>query len=198
MPIMMTGYGRWAGMHVSARRYNINYYVLKRAQWQNNNNNLPSFEPKQDPKDGKSFVAAPLRDSLSRPLRSSSFGRDARWNLDLGSRFTNLENRKKKGKKKSNSRKLSAHGRPTIINDCCSFTCTISSATFVSKANRDRDRGNLKNRWTKAETSGMLHSFPILFSSIFQIWFPETGCHAKTRLPEIRDCDNLPGPTYLI
>ena len=61
--------------------------------------------------------------------------------------------------------------------------CGISSATFVSKPiSRPRPR-NSKNRAAKPETNG---TFVSASPSIFQILFPETGCHAKTRLPDQR------------
>ena len=94
--------------------------------------------------------------------------------------------KEKKKKKRTKSRKLCAHRQPTINYDHRSYMCRISSVTFVSNLPRDRDRGNSKNRWIKPNTNGMLHSYIPASSSIFQIIFPETSCHAKTRLPDQR------------
>ena len=55
---------------------------------------------------------------------------------------------------------------------------------FESKS-RPRPR-NSKNRWEKPETNGTRGPFVSALHSIFQILFPETGCHAKTRLPDRR------------
>ena len=156
------------------------------------------LDPKTDPKDEKPFVAAPLRDSLSRPLRSSSFGRDARWNLNLDSRFTNRKQEKKKRKKKTKSRNLYAHGRPIIYNDHCPYMCRISSATFVSNLTRDRDRGIRKtdDRSQRQiiindDYSSQLHSRFFKFYFLKQI---VTNENAPTRSETVTICPAL--PTY--
>ena len=88
------------------------------------------------------------------PLRSSFFGRDARWNLQLGSRFPNKRKKKKIAKTDGRSHRPRMRG--------------ISSSTVVT---------------AKFEKSKEKLSAPF---SIFQICFPETDCHAKTRLPDQR------------
>ena len=168
--------------------------ITKRAQWQSSNNDFPFFGPRQDPKNEKPFVAAPLRDSLSRPLRSSSFGRNARWNLNLGSRFTNRKSKKKRKKKGTKSRKLSAHGRPTIamiiLRTCTesraqrSFRKQITTATAKFEKSRARPR----NEWPLTTTR---LSLTLDLSNLFS-WNRLSRENASTK-----DCDNLPSPTYL-
>ena len=159
--------------------------ITKRAQWQSSNNDFPFFGPRQDPKNEKPFVAAPLRDSLSRPLRSSSFGRNARWNLNLGSRFTNRKSKKKRKKKGTKSRKLSAHGRPTIAMIILR-TCTESRAQRSFRKQITTATAKFEKSTSKARDEWHSHPFVSASPSISQILFPETGCHAKTRLPDQR------------
>ena len=184
------------GQHANwPRRYNMYYVLLKRAQWQSSNNDFPFFGPRQDPKDEKSFVAAPLRDSLSRPLRSSSFGRDARWNLNLGSRFTNRKTKKKRKKKKSKSRKLSAW-TTNERNDRSPYMHRISSATFVSKAHHDRDHEIRKideQSQRRMALSSIRFSFALDFSN-FIPWNRLSRENAPTRSETVTICPAL--PTY--
>ena len=82
----------------------------------------------------------------------------------------------------------------TIAMIVSSYMHKISSSTFVSKPNRDRDREFEKSK-AKPETSG--HWRPLVSAplSIFQIIFPETGCHAKnapTRPETVTTCPALP------
>ena len=82
------------------------------------------------------------------------------------------------------SRKLSAHGRPTIAMIILR-TCAESRAhvRFETKS-RPRPR-NSKN--STSRTRNEWHNpFVSALPSISQILFPETGCHAKTRLPDQR------------
>ena len=170
--------------------------ITKRAQWQSSNNDFPFFGPRQDPKNEKPFVAAPLRDSLSRPLRSSSFGRNARWNLNLGSRFTNRKSKKKRKKKGTKSRKLSAHGRPTIAMIILR-TCTESRAQRSFRKQITTATAKFEKSMSKARNEWHNRPFIAAFPSIYQILFPETGCHAKnapTRSETVTTCPAL--PTY--
>ena len=176
----------------SARRYNINYYVLKRAQWQNSNNDFPFFGPTQDPKDEKSFVAA-LLVTVCRASSTSFFGRNARWNLNLGSRFAES---KIQEKKKSKSRKLSAHGRPMIVIDYWPYTSRISSATFVSKTFATAIAKIRKIDRQSQNTSGMfqLRSSFILDRSNYISWNRLPRENAPTRSETVTICPAL--PTY--
>ena len=106
------------------------------------------------------------------PLRSSSFGRDARWNLNLGSRFT-------KPKKKENDR---SYRSPYAQN-------LERNVRFESKS-RPRPR-NSKNRWAKPDWRVTFVARRFLkFYSLKQVV-------TRKRAYPIGDCDNLPGPTYL-
>ena len=173
-------------------------HITKRAQWQNSNNDFPFFGSKQEPKNEKPFVAAPLRDSLSRPLRSSSFGRNARWNLNLGSRLTNRKSKKKKKKKKSKSRKLSAHERLTILMIVHRTRAESRAQRSFRNLSRTTTAEIRKIAWAKPKTSGMLRSFQPVSLSILQILFISWNrLSREKRAYPIRDCDNLPGPTYL-
>ena len=82
------------------------------------------------------------------------------------------------------SRKLSAHRRPTIAMIILrayaesraqrSFRKQIATATAEFEKSTSRTR----NEWHNPFVSAL--------PSISQILFPETGCHAKTRLPDQR------------
>ena len=129
------------------------------------------------------------------PLRSSSFGRNARWNLNLGSRFTNRKPKKKRKKKRTKSRKLSAW-TTNDRNDHSPYMHRISSATFVSKANRDRDREIRKideqsqRRMALSSHSSQLHPrFPN-----FIPWNRLSRENAPTRSETVTTCPAL--PTY--
>ena len=174
----------------SARRYNINYYILKRAQWQNSNNDFPFFGPRQDPKNEKSFVGA-LLVTVCRASSTSFFGRNARWNLNLGSRFAN---RRKKGKEK-------------VAKTKCAWTTNDRSRSLPVQEqnlernvrfenNRDRDRENSKNRWTKPKYEWHAPASFQLRPPSFELYFLKQIATRKRAYPT-RDCDNLPGPTYL-
>ena len=63
--------------------------------------------------------------------------------------------------------------------------CRISSATFVSRRNRDHDRENSKSG-RKGRDKRTFHSCHGFITSTLRITFAETGCHAKTRLPDQR------------
>ena len=114
------------------------------------------------------------------PLRSSSFGRDARWNLNLGSRFSTRESRKKRERKKTRSRKLSQG---------------ISSATFVSRRNRDRDRGIRKvdGQSRREATRFAFSTFVLRFSNRIS-WNRLPRGNAPTRPETVTTCPAL--PTY--
>ena len=77
--------------------------------------------------------------------------------------------------------------RPTIADDRYQLHAHNLERNVRFQTNsHDRDRGNSKNRRIKPNTNGMLYSHIPASSSIFQIKFPETDCHAKTRLPDQR------------
>ena len=119
------------------------------------------------------------------PLRSSSFGRNARWNLNLGSRFTNRKSKKKRKKKGTKSRKLSAHGRPTIAMIILR-TCTESRAQRSFRKQITTATAKFEKSMSKARDEWYCSPFVSASPSISQILFPETDCHAKTRLPDQR------------
>ena len=169
--------------------------ILKRAQWQNSNNDFPFFGPETDPKNENPFVAAPLRDSLSRPLRSSSFGRNARWNLSLGSRFTDRKSKKKR-KKKAKSRKLSAHGRSTIskIIDRTRAESRAQRSFRIHLATATAEIRKI-DEWSQIRVACSIRIFQ-LHPPFFKLYFLKQVVTRKRAYPT-RDCDNLPGPTYL-
>ena len=110
------------------------------------------------------------------PLRSSSFGRDARWNLNLGSRFSNRLNQKKKGKKRTESRKLRARSTMIVLRTCAqsraqrSFRKRVATAKFEKSKSETRDEWHLSQFWPRF----------IEFYSLKQV------VTRKTRLPDQR------------
>ena len=129
-----------------------------------------SLDPKQNPKDEKPFVAA-LFVTICRASSFSFFGRNARWNLNLGSRFANRKKRETKSRNESN---------------------WISSTTFrnfFAIAKFEKSINKTRNKWPLTITR---LSF-ILDISNYISWNRLSRENAPTR-PET---DNLPGPTYL-
>lgn len=98
------------------------------------------FENKKNPKNKKPFIAVFF---VWQFIGSSTsfFERHARWNLNLGSKFTNRK-KKKKRKKKIKPQKLNTHGQ-IIIVIIIVYMCKILSATFVS-ISQSRSRNSKK------------------------------------------------------
>ena len=151
------------------------------------NNDFPSFGPRKQIQKMRSHSLQLSSRQFVGPLRSSSFGRDARWNLNLGSRFSNRLNQKKKGKKRTESRKLRARSTMIVLRTCAqsraqrSFRKRVATAKFEKSKSETRDEWHLSQFWPRF----------IEFYSLKQV------VTRKTRLPDLRDCDNLPGPAYL-
>ena len=82
------------------------------------------------------------------------------------------------------SRKLSAHGRPTIAMIVLrAYAESRAQRSFrkqiaIATAEFEKSTSRTRNEWHNPFVSAL--------PSIFQILFPETGCHAKTRLPDQR------------
>ena len=151
-----------------------------------------SLDPKKDPKNEKPFVAA-LFATVCRA--SSVFLLRARCPLKLTTRLEIFYSHIKKKERKNRSRKLSAHGRPIAITDHCPHMGKISSSTFVSPISRPRPR-NSKNREQSQKRVTIDDHSSQFYSRYFKLYFLKQIVTRKRAYPT-RDCDNLPGPTYL-
>ena len=65
-------------------------------------------------------------------------------------------------------------------------TCTESRAQRSFRKQITTATAKFEKSTSKARDEWHCHPFVSASPSIFQIWFPETDCHAKTRLPDRR------------
>ena len=138
-----------------------------------------SFDPSKIEK-MRSHSLQPSSWQFVGPLRSSSFGRDARWNL-----LTRLEisytliKKKIKRKKRLNRESLSAHGRPAILVRACA-----ESRAQRSFREHSRPRPRIRKIDERSQKRIIDSSRPP--SRFFKFDFLKQVATRKTRLPEQR------------
>ena len=160
--------------------------LLKRAQWQSSNNDFPFFRSKQNPKNEKPFVAA-LFVTVCRA--SSVFFLRAQCSLKLKTRLEIFAY-----KKTEETECTWATNAIAVIRTCAK---SRAQRTFRNPF-RDHDRG-IRKIESKLETNGHwwpLDSWQKSHSRFFKLYFLKQIVTRERAYP-IRDCDNLPGPTYL-
>ena len=95
------------------------------------------------------------------------------------------------------SRKLSARELINDLNDRPSYACRISSSTFVSKTFATATAEIRKIDEQSQKRVACSTRFDRLHSRFFKFYFLKQIVTRKRAYP-IGDCDNLPGPTYLL